>query len=524
MIASGKEVVKVSGQNGQNKNGQGGRNANSTDTDHGSNKASGNNSDKLCCWSCGRNNHVTAKCDSQSWEGIEKDVKQQRAYLNKEKCPYADSERGKACMAKFGVRYIPNVTWVISGLSKKEYYAANKSAAKNKNKCKCSTRANHKCENVFSFTGNSAGKTAPLTALHTITSTSMTNNITLLPNTFPLIVYGQNGKSIVATAMADQGAPHGSYMSHEFAAKVDEIGGRRITCNKQVCGGAGSDRCEYTTTCHSIKAGIIPNASCNILTKEMTISFDTTAIYGDYDIIVGKPVFIQYDLYDILRPLLMQPAPPNHGESIYTFSQPGDNSTGQSLTTDTVAQSFADGVYSTYKPEGWGALTSDAMLDPTASAEVDESPVGRPLRSLTKSAAEGTYYKSSGSDYLRESLSAADLGEETYIRVPMTNETTWPPHPEVVYDLSNPTGNGEVRSWMTIAELSQLEAEHPTLSTQFWGTSRERREQVALCAEFSSLFKTELTREPADIPPLEIKFDTGQVGKTREATDCHRAL
>ena len=114
MITSGKEVVRGGGQNGQNKNGQGGRNGNSTDTDQGSNKASGNNGDKPCCWYCGRNNHVTAKCDSQSWEGIEKDVKQQRAYLNKEKCPYADSERGKACMAKFGVRYIPNLAWVIS--------------------------------------------------------------------------------------------------------------------------------------------------------------------------------------------------------------------------------------------------------------------------------------------------------------------------------------------------------------------------------------------------------------------------
>jgi hypothetical protein len=60
---------------------------------------------------------------------------------------------------------------------------------------------------------------------------------------------------------------------------------------------------------------------------------------------------------------------------------------------------------------------------------------------------------------------------------------------------------------MTIAELAQLTAKHPTLPTQFWGTSSERHEQVALCAEFSSLFKTELKREPADIPPLEIKFD-----------------
>lgn len=150
-----------------------------------------------------------------------------------------------------------------------------------------------KCEHVFSFTGNDADNTAPLTTMHAQTSTSTTNNNILLPNTFLLIVYGQNGKSLIATAMADQGAPHGSCMSHEFAARVDEIGGRRVTCNKQVCGGAGSDRCEYSTMCHSIKAGIIPNAACNILSEEMTISFETSAINGDYDIIIGKPLFIQ---------------------------------------------------------------------------------------------------------------------------------------------------------------------------------------------------------------------------------------
>ena len=412
------------------------------------------------------------------------------------------------------------MAWVLSGLTKKEYYASNKTAAKlaskasNNQKCKCKTCANHEYERVFSFTGEDAGKTASLAPIHAHTSTSMTNNNILLPNTFPLIVYGQNGKSIVATAMADQGAAHGSYMSHEFAAKVDEIGGRRVTCNKQVCGGAGSDRCEYSTTCHSIKAGIIPNAMCNILTNEMTISFTTTAINGDYDIIVGKPLFIQYNLYDIMRPLLMQPAPPNNGEIICTFIQPGEYLTDQSLSTDTAAQPLVNGLYNTYKPYGWGALTSDAMLDPTASAEVDESLARRPLRALAKSAAEGTYYiQGPGSDYLRDSLSAADRGEEAYIRVPMTNEATWPTQPEVMYDFSSPEGNGEVRGWMTSAELAQLEAEHPTLPTQYWGTTRERQEYVALCAEFNPLFKTELTREPADIPPLEIKFDrTGWEG------------
>ena len=119
-----------------------------------------------------------------------------------------------------------------------------------------------------------------------------------------------------------------------------------------------------------------------------------------------------------------------------------------------------------------GRLDKRRNVDLTASAEVDESPVRRPLRALTKSAAEGTYYiQGPGSDYLLDSLSPTDLGEEAYIRAPMTNEATWSNQPEVVYDFSNPKGIGEVRGRMTIAELAQLTAKHPTLPTQFWGTS-----------------------------------------------------
>ena len=82
-----------------------------------------------------------------------------------------------------------------------------------------------------------------------------------------------------------------------------------------------------------------------------------------------------------------------------------------------------------------GRLDKRRNVDLTASAEVDESPVRRPLRALTKSAAEGTYYiQGPGSDYLLDSLSPTDLGKEAYIRAPMTNEATWSNQPEVVYD------------------------------------------------------------------------------------------
>ena len=241
----------------------------------------------------------------------------------------------------------------------------------------------------------------------------------------------------------------------------------------------------------------------------MAISINTTAINCSYEVVIGKPVFIEYDLYTVMRPLLMRPAPPNVGEGIYQYTHPGEYLTGQPQTTDTVARVADNGLESEYKPYGYGALTSDAMLNMnlTTPAGVDESPVSRSIRSLTKSAAEGAYYiQGPGSKYLRESLSAADRGEEEYTREPMTNESTWPTLPEVVYDFSNLEGIGEVRGWMTKTELVQLEVAHPTLPTQYWGTAKERKEQVALYAEFSSLFRTELTREPADITPMRINI------------------
>ena len=200
----------------------------------------------------------------------------------------------------------------------------------------------------------------------------------------------------------------------------------------------------------------------------------------------------------------------NEWVDIYQYTHPGEYLTGQPQTTDIVARVADNGLDSEYKPYGYGALTSDAMLNMnlTTPAGVDESPVSRSIRSLTKSAAEGAYYiQGPGSKYLRESLSAADRGEEEYTREPMTNESTWPTLPEVVYDFSNLEGIGEVRGWMTKTELVQLEVAHPTLPTQYWGTAKERKEQVALYAEFSSFFRTELTREPADITPMRINID-----------------
>ena len=72
---------------------------------------------------------------------------------------------------------------------------------------------------------------------------------------------------------------------------------------------------------------------------------------------------------------------------------------------------------------------------------------------------------------------------------------------------SNPKGTGKVRGWMTIAELAQLTAKHPTLPTQFWGTSSSDTNKSHSAPDSALCLTQELKREPADIPPLEIKFD-----------------
>ena len=487
----------VRGQGGQSGgNGQNGRNNNKA-------RITPTPDSTMLCNKCGRNKHLTEACDYMAWSAKDKEhVKLMHSYINHEDCPFASSKRGKACLAKFGVSRIPHVDWVASGLSKDDWYAQCEAKKKQK-KCKCTTCTDTHLirEQVFAITGMEAEKSAPLLTIHAQTSSTANVNV-MSPNTFPINFYGQNGKSIETIAMLDQGAPHGSYMSHEFAAAVSKMGGRRIACNKRVCGGVGIDRCEDSSTCLSVTAGILPNAIYNTLTKEMTISFETTAINCPHAVIIGKPVMIQYNLYNVMRPLLMRPAPPNTGETIYTYMQPGEYLTDQAIATETVAQESSNGLPSAYKPYGFGALTSDAMLNLTPSAEGGGQLASGPFRSLANSTAEGPYYiQGPGSQYLRDSISKADLGEEIHTRIPMTNEATWPSQPE------DPNGNGEVRSWMTADELRQLAIEHPTLPTKYWGTAEERRQQVMLCAEFSFLFRTELLTEPADIPPMIINID-----------------
>ena len=109
--------------------GQGGRNSdNSVQVVP---RASGSNGSQACR-QCGRNKHATAQCDYKSWEGDPIGVKQQQSYINKDKCTYRESARGKACLAKFGVDYIPNLAWVLSGLTKDDYYAENRAITASK--------------------------------------------------------------------------------------------------------------------------------------------------------------------------------------------------------------------------------------------------------------------------------------------------------------------------------------------------------------------------------------------------------
>ena len=144
------------------------------------------------------------------------------------------------------------------------------------------------------------------------------------------------------------------------------MGGQRFACNKEVCGGVGEQRCEHTTTCHSLDIGIVPDVACNILTQEMRISVYTSTIDSAYDVIVGAPVGRQYDLYTLLNPTFMRGDIQTYDG--YTHHRPNGetHANDQTQSKETVARTSDRG----------GGATARATLPLPSLAGDDDPPAG----------------------------------------------------------------------------------------------------------------------------------------------------
>ena len=371
----------------------------------------------------------------------------------------------------------------------------------------------------------------------------------------------QNKLKRTVRAYIDTGSKSGSYMSEELAnwlssnAGEDADGVSRVQCSKKVCGAVGSSKCVVTEDCRRVTVSFAPDSRYNHFNKIKKVTLTVAVIpLVDFDIIIGLPTLREERLFIPLMPLLegthtgstrdqrhsvrsenelrkginMGNAVDAEDGNVYNGTNQGSravrrrahhedvnccescedlhNRTGepgnaQFLVADKKRQAyrhFEDKVTEIIKREGRKRRKKgnedDAHTYPELVAALGELERANKEVEDQFLAADARYTRADGTAILMNGETRR-LGDDfAEVEKPALYE----------YD-AGIVGTETTPGWQTAAQQEAMEA--LGLPGRIWGTDSERAALEALCKEFTDVFSTTVSREPAAVPPFKFKVD-----------------